>query len=418
MRSPFAPIPTAKTGMDAFWEGLQNSQKLFDSLSQNRLNAQKLAQQQQLLPYLLQEYKDTHAKLPFELKHLAAQTGASGAAAQASLAAAGLHGAQRKAAEQAILEDQFILNKMKQSQAAGRNAAANQPSTAGPIHSEEEEEIVPNQPGQKPAGMPPGLQEMQGPQAGMQPSQQSQIQQPPMAPQGTPQQQEMQTPQTGNLLQPHELKLGQTQVIDQGNPNDYYLDDMARSGMKSSSGRIAPSIERKVSDGIQYEIYPSGKITARKVGPSDTEKQELKEALAEKRKSNEINLKDASEIKKQTHALAKPYQTLLEMKEIMKKHPELTGWGPGAMVRLKRNKDPDLARFDYLSGNLQTEFAKAFGPRAGAQIAKLYERIKPSTFNQGQANTAMIDQGLDLLDDYIKDNQSEYKDLKNRRIKI
>jgi hypothetical protein len=394
MRSPFAPIPMPESGMEAFLKGMHGAQQVFDSLAANRLNAQKLAQQQQLLPYMLQEYKDVHAKLPYELKHLAAQTGASGAAAQASQAMATLHRQQAEQAQREGLLDQMIYERMQKHGGGGPGNQAQiyapqEPAANQAMH-EEEEELVGNQPGEKRAGMPPGLQQMQIP--GQQQPQAPQMQMPGQQ-QGEQPIQQGQMPQQQNIPSQYG-EFGNEQIIKPANPGMEFMDEMAQQGMKTK--RFEPKITIKPVGPYEEVHYPSGKITRRKTQQTEAEKaKELGITKAEVKRAEDY----AGAAEQSVHVA----NLVNRAKELLIKNPKLTHALSGWKLYLPGNED--YAELDTIFGELQALTAKEANPRGGIQTINWAKLVKPSTGTSGDTNLGR----LKVFEDKIKEKFPHYK---------
>ena len=412
----FAPIRMPKPGVDAFMEGMTNSQKIFDSMSQRKYNEGRLAIAQQeaekaktLLPYLVQKYQDDHSLTPLQRQHLGAQiqsaqalaelhntnaaftrqymNDSSGGGEQGGFPASGQSG-QTFEAPGGTPTDTTGMNRHDLVQRANQDqAAADQQYNAA----------NPGSPPVSAMGMPPIAVPSEQvppvtPQAAQRPATinaDSNIQPP------TPGQ-----PAGGSPQNPVE------EVVKKGDPRRYKYDKLA--GMKIG-GVTIPPVKTRVVDGVEYTTYPSGLETKMKVGPTNEEKQNQATELAGNREQKKIDIHESAKIQNSAKSLVKSAHIVQKLHQLLKDNKGLTGIGSGAARKFNLSDSAPLGEFDEQAGELQGEYAKATGARPGIGLVNWAKSVKPDIWKPENYNLGMIKAHAKKISDTFKEEKSDWE---------
>jgi len=421
----FAPIPLPDSGNQVFKDVMDYFETLQKRKSQQAQFGQQLAlskqaesRAQQLLPYQIQQYKDTHNKeaSDFEIQQM-------------------YHGLIRQALKDAAANPNGMPSfggTPTPSPVPGAMPGGSPDAMAQPPQQPTQED---NQASElsKNASFPavPGLGQlndmMQQPQNGMAPPNASPgMPAPPPLPimpgGATPPAPNPQAPmpnaaQSGAPQQPAPPQMGapgQEIVLRQGNPALSKLDAVAG---------FVPGIPKPVThfgaNGQIYTQYPSGKVTMQQSAvpgmktvaqetPEERQKREVETKVAAAQGVE--GAKDATTMKKAARSLATTAALANQLDDLLAENPDLTGIGQGTASKLNLSTNPKIGEFTTTAGNLQAEIGRYASQRGGVQALKWASTIKPGLFKQPEVNQGMIDATKQhLRDEYERLNQ-EYKD--------
>ena len=179
-------------------------------------------------------------------------------------------------------------------------------------------------------------------------------------------------------------------------------------------------------DGSVYTEYPSGKVT---YTPSPTgEGQETPDVKRQKDLESKIKLQNAMQenreklvAEKEGNSIeSKVMDPLVKMANAAKKAKEvldrnkgknLTGLHNlvGKQTKLLHNKDLNILNTQF--GLMQAELAKYVSQRGGIQAVKWASTVKPDILNNDDANIAMVDQVLENTKTDFDSESDRYKSL-------
>jgi hypothetical protein len=371
-------IPMPESPGTSFLQGADTGSTLMSRMMQPILEREKMKQQQSqfaqnlvlyqqaqqranaLMPYMIQQYKDTH----------------------------------RTAASEADMKDLY-RNLLKDA----LNNPMPQPGGGAPMSPPPGAGAPPGMPPQLGGGQPnapqPGMPPQMGgvpPQMGGMPPQMGGA---PNAAPGLPQGgQPPAPPQIGAGMPPmgdQGAQGGQEHELRAGNPRLTKLDQVAG---------LVPGIPKPVthfSNGMIFTTYPSGRMTVQKVQGQQTPGQ------------MNVSAKEASKLRDQATVLANSANLVNQGYGLLDNNPDLTGIGSGAAAMLNLSSNPELGKFTTVTGKLQAELGKYAASRGGIQAVKWAGSVKPSTWKPEDYNYGMFE-GIqqNLQDDYNTLNQ-QYK---------
>lgn len=325
-----------------------------DQFAQNYvLQKQAQGRAQALMPYMIQQYQDTH----------------------------------RTAASEADMKD-IYRNLLKEALAGGTGGGQPGMPTGG---------AAPGQPPMVP-GMPPQAGGVPGQAPAQEPNAQQQGGMPQMPPQigatpnaaaGLP---DMATPpvppanvDTALAGQEHELRAG--------NPRLAKLDSVAG---------LVPGIPKPVqhiNNGMVFTTYPSGRMTVQKVTGS----------AGQTPGERNVSAKEASKIRDQATALVNSANLVQQGYDVMDEHPDLTGIGTGIANKFNLSNKKGLGKFINVTGKLQAELGKYASSRGGIQAVKWAQSVKPSEWKPEDYNYDMFDAIQTNLNDEYNTLNQQYK---------
>lgn len=414
--SIFAPIRMPKPGVDAFMEGMTNSQRIFDSMSNRKYNEGRLAIAQQeaekaktLLPYMIQKYQDAHDMTPLQRQRLGAQiqsaqalaelhntnaaftrnymNDSSGGAEGSGLPNAGQSGQNFSTPlPGGTPTDTTGMSRHDVVQIANRDQAAadqqynagnpnQQPGMSAPTIAVPQQQVAPVMPQATPSPAPINAE--------------SNIQPP------TPGQ-----PNAGAASSPSE------EVVKKGDPRRYKYDKLA--GMKIGGVNIPP-VKTRIVDGVEYTTYPSGLETKMKVGPSNEEKQSQSAEAAGVREQKKTDVRESAKIQNSTKSLVKSAHLVKGLYDILKENPGLTGIGSGAARKFNLSSSKPLGEFDEQAGELQGEYAKATGARPGIGLVNWAKSVKPDIWKHENYNYGMLKSHAKKLKSTFDEEKSDWE---------
>jgi hypothetical protein len=378
---------------------------------QLEIQKQAEARAQQLMPYLMQKYKDEHGKEMSEMEMNNLYNGIIKDAYNQTGPAP-----QQQPSGMPSPEDTTNTNMMNQF-IQGRGAGMPMPSGAGSapaqgitpqqfsqLSPEQQQSLLQQAGGQYTfSGAPQAPRApMTGPisrHQAVQAANASQAQYDathgvmpgaPQAPQGIPQE-----------AAPEDMG---EQIVRPGNPNLSKLDAIA--GLPKSPVK-APDVTYDRENGLMYTQYPSGKITRQRIPGAETP--DKKEERAINKEEQRENRKEANKIEENTAELAKTASIVKEMKQILKQNPGITGISNLVGQKTKLAKGTPLHRFKFLAGELQAKLAKQASARAGIGIINWINDIKPSIYSTKEANLGMLDAAEENMESDYNIDSERYK---------
>lgn len=268
-----------------------------------------------------------------------------------------------------------------------------------------------DQPAPSPTGMAPASDDGSTPQPGVAPSQAGGI-----TPQGNAPAQIGGQPNITGVLpvggqSPAPAPIGQPtnvppmsgaqeQELRPGNPQLAQLDKVAG---------LIPGIPKPVqhiTNGAVYTTYPSGRMTVQKI--------EGAQLPGEKT----VSAKEASKIRDSATALINSANLVQQGYDLMDKNPGLTG--PGNVVsaipipfsggsKLNLSSKPELGEFTTVAGKLQAELGRYASQRGGVQAVKWAASVKPSAFNSEGYNYGMFNGLQNSIQNDYKALNEQYK---------
>lgn len=192
----------------------------------------------------------------------------------------------------------------------------------------------------------------------------------------------------------------QEQEVRPGNPKLARLDAVA--------GLIpgVPKAVQHITNGIIYTTYPSGRMTAQKV--------EGAQSPGEKT----VSAREASKIRDSATALVNSANLVNQGYDLLDNNPNLTG--PGNVVsaipipfsggsKLNLSSKPELGEFTTVAGKLQAELGKYASQRGGVQAVKWAAGVKPSAFNSEGYNYGMFNGIQKSIENDYKALNEQYK---------
>jgi hypothetical protein len=431
-----APIPLPGPPGEAFFQGAANTQNILTKILEGRQNAQKLAQtalanqqlndyrmkelaqtatansqlnnyrmgslaisklaesrQQQLMPYLEQEYKDKH------------EGKISENAVAAMKAAIDKHTFDQVMGTNQLNQSQPTVDETVQRGTAGNAQAApsanlnNSPILPGTA--------APNVPGPA-AGQVSGMPGMGTNQNPLQ-LQQSQIPgplslqdiiQPLMSrngmnapnqanatPNGTVAQPEINSqaqPQAGQISK--EAEIPQETILNPGDKSKEFLNKLAGTS-------FGPKLEYHYGkNGGVYTKYPNGKITYI-AGPQSAAGAIPEGSTGDKVLDRQLRIlreKEGMKVSDTADTLIPYMYEVQKLQGILKKKPDLTGRLTQAAKFIGATTDPDVGTFSSGALKLQTNLAKDLSSRGGYGVARIVSANKPDIANSGQFNMGAL----------------------------
>jgi hypothetical protein len=389
--SPFAPIPMPKDFGDAFTQGFNNSQNLFNSLNQNKarqqdflLKQQAEARQQQILPHLLQQYKDAEQLAPYQKQLVQAQIRAAIQKTQTQQNLFPNNGAPTPAGMGVSAPQSSPMaapinpppgntgaNSFHTPDVSGSYAMENPNNPQGTDFSSS-----PNAPAQsqnmiQQLTQNPMMQNRinggNAMQLPMQPPAQP-IPQPSAAPA-----QPSAMPQQSLSGQPNEAK-----IISPGDPRKANQDQYPGSVI---DGVKIPDLKIIKGDGYQDEVYPSGKTIRRITGPTELQKAQQTAQAQSDVKESAKNVDDAT-------MLAKSLYTAKHLQDLIDKGVH-TGWG-SALENKFGFGTADQGDFQAGANDLQLSTVHNYSSRGSNAALGIVAKGKPSLWNGKNQNVGLV----------------------------
>lgn len=257
--------------------------------------------------------------------------------------------------------------------------------------------------------------------------------------QSQPAEQPQQAPQS-NFAQ------GKESVITPGNPALSYKNVLEKPTVKV----IPPT--KAMPAGMIETTYPDGRVTLRKMSDSESmasgiqssedklkdkielerekarlrqeaadKSAEAKENKAQKDTQRKLDLakkvlgeKQGQKLTDQGKALLSTANKARELKDLLDKNPNLTGWGSGTANMLNMANSKDLGNFVETAKELQTALGRLAGSQGGSRVLKFAAGAKPSEFRDKDTNIGYI-RGIvrNAKNDY-NEAAKEYKEATGR----
>ncbi len=355
----------------------------------------------QLMPYMIQQYQDTHKTAASEaqmkdLYHNLVKEALNSPGGSSPPGAQGMPGQGAGNPNSGMSFDaqgnNIVASPQEIDQIANRGAGnAPQNSPLPQIGA------APPQMG----GMPPQMPQMGGAPNGMPnaaPNAMPNGNQPPMAPPPP-------MPANQGMAQPgeHELR--------PGNPRLAKLDSVAG---------LVPGIPKPTThfqNGMVFTTYPSGRMTVQKMQGMNTVSQETPEARQKREVETKIaatqgveDRKAASKLQTSGRELQSLVNRAQKVEKLLNDNPDLTGFVKGGLASLNLSESKKLAEFDQTTRKLQADMGRYGSQRGGAQALKWAEKSKPGTYKTVDYNKGMIKSILDDAKNDYDEMAQEYKD--------
>jgi hypothetical protein len=390
------PIPLPNVGIDAFWQGANNTQNMINSIMKNKYDQSMLGVNQArqeynkaILPYLIQQYQTNarKAKLQEDLYNYA-------------------FGQNNNP------QDNQFAQPQNQSSPVIRPPMDNQT-----VNGMSREQLV---------GIANRDQANYDAAHGYTPQQQSNINPQQMANQGMVQQPENTLPQSQIQNAPNEqqtsgapvpdyihsnlqnnLPNNQEMVIRQGDPS---REKMNRAAGMTIMGIRIPDIKSNTVDGIRYDTYPNGKITAQKVGPSADEKAQIALQAAENREQAKSDIKASADIEKDMPGVISSMQNMASLYNIAKRNKNSTGFFYKLPFSQTGTHDPDTSEFITRSNAAQAEIARAnTGKNTGIKSLMLAKFQKPDVSFSNERNLTASKTNLEIAKNTFDVNKARWE---------
>lgn len=348
---------------------------------------------QALLPFMIQQYKDTHegkitenAKdhLEFQITKHFYDEGMKGNGTMPGATAQKPQPSQMPVPQESLPQ---LEQKPQQNLVQPGTQIPGTPSLADIMQNFMPGRMPQRQPIQ---GMQEQLQQQINPGLNFQPS-------PVLQPQPEPAPQEQPAPQ--EAPGPKTLPTGEVEIAP-GNPNLYFADKMA-GHIKSIP---APQVHFG-KDGMIYTRYPSGRTTVINAGAATgaggepgMSPEDVKEANREKLAEYKDTLTEQKENRKEARDIrtkAFPIEHILHdvdvIRNIYAKYKTKTGPGAAFGRKLGLLDKKDLGALTTAFGDLQASVAHNASSKAGIALFNWAGKVKPDTFNPANFNLGMVD---------------------------
>jgi len=372
------------------------------------IQMKQLEQAAALLPYQIQHLIDQHQITPYQAQNLYAQGMSHLAQAKKDMMFANLldpNGGQMSMPGQQSnimsppVQPQGIMNPPMQAQnmqmPMGQRSAPMQQAPMG---------MAPQgQPHQQRSNVP-YPQQAQPP---AQPAQQT----------VTPEQIKQEVAQSSGFIDPADLKPGETVTIRPAQPGKERLDNVA--GLMG-----IPGVTPTVVDGVQYERWPSGKLTATRTGASPEQKAELETKKKEQQETNKRHVIERQKLEEELPKAKKDYELIEQLEKLYEKNKghEKEWWGnvvPGKLGEIQGGlrkyyaKGEDYGRIQDITGKLVGKQSNEYSSRGLQTGLQMAEKNKPG-FNEDYSIAKgkvlqlkeSAKKGLDIAEKRLKDLQS------------
>lgn len=205
-------------------------------------------------------------------------------------------------------------------------------------------------------------------------------------------------------------------VLRQSRPGFELRDKFAGSGLGLGKNDKIQTVNK---NGWIYSMYPGGKITAIKDPTATTETPEAKRKGELESKLEYVHERDKDKRISENESTSKDVFKLLKnlntLDNILMEKPDLTG--PTMPIRKKIGmiSDEDVGRFNDAALDIQTKRTKELSTRGGYGAALIVQSGKPSIGNSGAENIGFvkslkekaIDSFMQLKDEYEKDHSGK-----------
>lgn len=176
------------------------------------------------------------------------------------------------------------------------------------------------------------------------------------------------------------------------------------------AGIKIPDIRSNIVDGIKYDTYPSGKVIAQKVGPSDTEKEETRLNVYEQKEQAKSNIKAVDNLKKTGKLLGDYTHHIESLDTLLKAHPETTGFRKGLLTKFKAGSG-ESGTFQAHSMPMVGKLSKDIAERGGAVVAGMAQAGKPDLYQSYDYNIKMINEQARATYNSYKNAQENFRDI-------
>lgn len=422
----FAPIPLPDSGNQVFKDVMDYFETLQRRNSQQQQFAQQLklskqaeARAQELLPFQIQQYKDTHNReaSDFEIQQMYhglikdalkngmnAGTGMPSFGGTPSPVPGALPGGSPDTAQ-----GQPVSQPSADEVNLAKNASFPALPMAGDLNAMvQQAPVTPPQIPPNAAAMPAPAAMPIAPGAAIPPPQVN-----PQAPLGSATQgaAPMAAPPAGNL--------GQEIVLRQGNPALSKLDAVAG---------FVPGIPKPVThfgaNGQIYTQYPSGKVTMQQsavpgmktVAQETPEERQMRETNTyEAKQESKAHVTQNMGIENTNRDLTLMYKQADEAEKLLKSDPYLTGVGWKIPLAKAAAGSKKLGDLQSLFGKLQGQLSKLNASRPGIGTIQWAANVKPDTGNNTEYNLGMIrDLKKQIRDQIDSDNEIYYRNKKTK----
>ncbi len=346
------------------------------------------ARAKQLMPYLIQQYKDTHGK---EMSEMEMNNLYNGIIKDTYNSAGGLTDNRGAPVQAAPISNQPSSMGFNQP-VAPQSSAVNPANNTSMIN----QFLQPNAGGYTPINN----------QLPVSPPQQFPL---TSIPNQTPQAVATQNivpasgaPATQNAQQTFPQNESGEEIVRPGNPKLDKLDAIA--GLPKSPVK-APEIRYDTKNGWMYTQYPSGKITRQKMS-SNQEDEEYRGTNDQERKLNQA---EAIKIRTDSNDVKKAAEVAIKMKKLLDKNPDLTGMHNFFSSKTKLLNDKKKGEFVNLAGILQSAFGRMASSRGGAQALAWAKSVKPDLLTGQETNKGMLDATLAQLQDELNNNKDRFQ---------
>jgi hypothetical protein len=196
-----------------------------------------------------------------------------------------------------------------------------------------------------------------------------------------------------------------------GNPRLAKLDSVA--GLVPG----IPKPAQHIQNGMVFTTYPSGRMTVQKMEGMNTVSQETPDARKQREIETKIgaatgveDAKAASKLQTSGRELQSLVSRAQKVEKLLNENPKLTGFSQGGLASLNLSESKQLAEFDQTTRKLQADMGRYGSQRGGAQALKWAEKSKPGTYKTVNYNKGMIKSILEDAKSDYQEMAQEYKD--------
>jgi hypothetical protein len=206
--------------------------------------------------------------------------------------------------------------------------------------------------------------------------------------------------------QQDELAKGNQVMVIPPQPGKAFLDDFAG---QTRVGHKIEDVKPSTVNGIRYDHYPSGKVIATKVGPSEEEKADIHLKAAEEKEQAKADVKWKADQDKYFEKLGQYADDNEAMAKILSSNPTVTGlFGMGK--KYIKMGDADQAKFDKYATAILGPTARELSDRGGAVALRVAQKGKFDYTQPHEYNTGMSEANIEaIIHDYNRRAQ-EYKE--------
>lgn len=236
----------------------------------------------------------------------------------------------------------------------------------------------------------------------------------------TPEQVKQEVAQSSGFIDPADLKPGETVTIRPAQPGKERLDNVA--GLMG-----IPGVTPTVVDGVQYERWPSGKLTATRTGASPEQKAELE---TKKKEQQEINKRHAVERQKLEEELPIAKQRLKQIEDLEALYVKNEGhkkewWGKTPVVgpesfwknvREYSINDKDYGAIQDIQGKLVGEQSQEYSTKGLASGLALADKNKPGFYENYKNALGKVQHMKEKAKIAIEREEKRLKDLQSGKV--